>query len=87
MGFPVLTAFFVLNVHHGLGLLATIQGSSFGRIGLFSLNIHLSVALLLLGEFAEYTVEKGTLESIFMKLIRQNQVDEEDSDRRKRWCF
>ncbi|KAJ7584352.1 hypothetical protein C8J56DRAFT_950802 [Mycena floridula] len=39
------------------------------------------------GEFAEYTVEKGTLESVFMKLIRQNQVDEEDSDRRKRWCF
>jgi len=34
------------------------------------------------GDFMEYTVEKATLESIFMKVIRENNVTEEDSERR-----
>jgi len=33
-------------------------------------------------DFMEYTVEKATLESIFMKVIRENNVTEEDSKRR-----
>ncbi|KAF9045107.1 hypothetical protein BJ165DRAFT_1346335 [Panaeolus papilionaceus] len=39
------------------------------------------------GEFSEYTVEKATLESVFLKVIRENNVREEDSDQggRKRW--
>lgn len=39
------------------------------------------------GEFSEYTVEKGTLESVFMKVIRDHKVDEEDSERGRTWCF
>jgi len=31
------------------------------------------------GAFAEYTVEKASLESVFLKVIRQNDVAEEDS--------
>jgi len=31
------------------------------------------------GAFAEYTVEKASLESVFLKVIRQNNVAEEDS--------
>jgi len=37
------------------------------------------------GDFSEYTVEKSTLESLFLKVIRENNVLEEDS-RKKRWC-
>ncbi|TFK69908.1 P-loop containing nucleoside triphosphate hydrolase protein [Pluteus cervinus] len=33
------------------------------------------------GEFAEYTVEKATLESVFIKVIRENNVSEEDAER------
>ena len=32
--------------------------------------------------FTEYTVEKATLESVFLKVIRENNVREEDNDRR-----
>jgi ATP-binding cassette, subfamily A (ABC1), member 3 len=39
------------------------------------------------GDFSEYTVERATLESVFMKVIRENNVAEEDSGRRRRWCF
>jgi len=34
--------------------------------------------------FTEYTVEKATLESVFLKVIRENNVREEDNDRRHR---
>jgi ATP-binding cassette subfamily A (ABC1) protein 3 len=34
------------------------------------------------GDFSEYTVEKGSLESVFMKVIKENDVLEEDSPRR-----
>lgn len=38
------------------------------------------------GDFAEYTVEKATLESVFLKVIRENDVQEEDLRvRKKRW--
>jgi hypothetical protein len=37
------------------------------------------------GDFAEYTVEKSTLESVFMKVIRENNVREEDSRRQSSW--
>ncbi|KAF8808210.1 P-loop containing nucleoside triphosphate hydrolase protein [Phlegmacium glaucopus] len=33
-------------------------------------------------DFTEYTVEKATLESVFLKVIRENNVREEDNDRR-----
>lgn len=36
------------------------------------------------GDFTEYTVEKATLESVFLKVIRENNVREEDNDRRHR---
>ncbi|KAF5346171.1 hypothetical protein D9758_009923 [Tetrapyrgos nigripes] len=41
------------------------------------------------GDFSEYTVEKASLESVFLKVIRQNNVVEEDVDKRKPWwrCF
>jgi ATP-binding cassette, subfamily A (ABC1), member 3 len=42
------------------------------------------------GDFSEYTVEKASLESVFLKVIRQNNVVEEDVERRKKawWrCF
>ena len=40
------------------------------------------------GEFTEYTVERSTLETAFLKIIRQNQVAEEDVERgRKRMRF
>lgn len=29
------------------------------------------------GDFSEYTVEKGTLESVFLKVIRENDVSED----------
>lgn len=32
--------------------------------------------------FTEYTVERATLESVFLKVIRENNVREEDHDRR-----
>jgi len=35
-------------------------------------------------DFTEYTVEKATLESVFLKVIRENNVREEDNDRRHR---
>jgi len=34
------------------------------------------------GDFTEYTVEKATLESVFIKVIRENNVREEQSERR-----
>ncbi|KAJ7447207.1 hypothetical protein FB451DRAFT_1343436 [Mycena latifolia] len=40
------------------------------------------------GDFSEYTVEKATLESVFLKVIRENNVQEEDRDppgRRSWW--
>lgn len=39
------------------------------------------------GDFTEYTVEKATLESVFLKVIRENNVVEEDSGQtiKKRW--
>jgi len=38
------------------------------------------------GDFQEYTVEKATLENVFLKVIRQNNVLEEDSPSRRRRC-
>ncbi|THU78042.1 P-loop containing nucleoside triphosphate hydrolase protein, partial [Dendrothele bispora CBS 962.96] len=40
-------------------------------------------------DFSEYTVEKAGLESVFLKVIRKNNVLEEDTDRRRSWwrCF
>ena len=35
------------------------------------------------GDFTEYTVEKATLESVFIKVIRENNVKEEQSERRR----
>lgn len=42
------------------------------------------------GDFSEYTVEKATLESVFLKVIRENDVREEDSEgshgrEKRRW--
>ncbi|KAI0778957.1 P-loop containing nucleoside triphosphate hydrolase protein [Trametes elegans] len=42
-------------------------------------------AVLARGEFAEYTVERATLESVFLKVIRENNVLEEDTEKRRRW--
>ncbi|TFK42170.1 hypothetical protein BDQ12DRAFT_710453 [Crucibulum laeve] len=36
------------------------------------------------GDFTEYTVEKATLESVFLKVIRENDVREEDNTKKKR---
>lgn len=36
------------------------------------------------GVFAEYTVEKASLESVFLKVIRENDISEEDSRHNKR---
>lgn len=39
------------------------------------------------GDFTEYTVEKATLESVFLNVIRENDVLEEDNEPRRvrRW--
>ena len=43
-------------------------------------------AVLAEGEFEEYTVERATLESVFLKVIRENNVAEEDTrQKRRRW--
>lgn len=44
-------------------------------------------AVLSEGKFSEYTVEQATLESVFLKVIRENNVLEEDQagTRRRRW--
>ena len=42
-------------------------------------------AVLAEGEFEEYTVERATLESVFLKVIRENNVLEEDRDKKGRW--
>ncbi|CDO76478.1 hypothetical protein BN946_scf184615.g4 [Trametes cinnabarina] len=43
-------------------------------------------AVLSRGKFSEYTVERATLESVFLKVIRENNVLEEDTEsRRPRW--
>ncbi|KAH9885418.1 P-loop containing nucleoside triphosphate hydrolase protein [Cubamyces lactineus] len=42
-------------------------------------------AILSRGNFAEYTVERATLESVFLKVIRENNVLEEDREKKKRW--
>ena len=34
------------------------------------------------GDFTEYTVEKATLESVFIKVIRESNVKEDQSERR-----
>ena len=42
------------------------------------------------GDFTEYTVERSTLETAFLKVIRDNQVAEEDAEgerKRKRSGF
>lgn len=36
------------------------------------------------GDFIEYTVERGSLESVFLKVIRENNIREEDNDRTHR---
>ncbi|RPD82722.1 P-loop containing nucleoside triphosphate hydrolase protein [Lentinus tigrinus ALCF2SS1-7] len=41
-------------------------------------------AVLSRGNFSEYTVERATLESVFLKVIRENNVLEEDRQRRRR---
>ncbi|KAJ8084935.1 hypothetical protein PM082_003712 [Marasmius tenuissimus] len=40
-------------------------------------------------DFSEHTVEKASLESVFLKVIRENRVQEEDTRTRRRrwWCF
>lgn len=38
------------------------------------------------GDFTEHTVEKASLESVFLKVIRENKVSEEDTRTKKRWC-
>ncbi|KAI0673936.1 P-loop containing nucleoside triphosphate hydrolase protein [Trametes maxima] len=42
-------------------------------------------AVLSRGEFSEYTVERATLESVFLKVIRENNVLEEDTEKHRRW--
>lgn len=37
------------------------------------------------GDFTEYTVEKASLESVFLKVIRENKVLEEDTRNKKHW--
>ena len=37
------------------------------------------------GQFSEYTVERVSLESIFLKVIRANNIKEEDSSRARQW--
>jgi ATP-binding cassette subfamily A (ABC1) protein 3 len=40
------------------------------------------------GDFSEYTVEKASLESVFLKVIRGNNVQEEDNvvrHSKRRW--
>ncbi|KAK0217586.1 hypothetical protein EDD85DRAFT_990713 [Armillaria nabsnona] len=39
------------------------------------------------GDFSEYTVERATLESVFLKVIRENNVAEEDHVRQRRWWW
>jgi ATP-binding cassette subfamily A (ABC1) protein 3 len=36
------------------------------------------------GDFTEYTVERATLESVFLKVIRENNVLEEDAHAKTR---
>jgi len=36
------------------------------------------------GDFTEYTLEKASLESIFLKVIRENEVEEEDRRHKQR---
>ena len=36
-------------------------------------------------EDIEFTVEKGALESVFLKIIRENNVCEEDTTVRRKW--
>ncbi|OCH92960.1 P-loop containing nucleoside triphosphate hydrolase protein [Obba rivulosa] len=45
---------------------------------------HLFAVLSSQGHFTEYTVERATLESVFLKVIRENNVLEEDSEARRR---
>ncbi|KAI0640229.1 P-loop containing nucleoside triphosphate hydrolase protein [Trametes polyzona] len=42
-------------------------------------------AILSRGNFSEYTVERATLESVFLKVIRENNVLEEDTEKKRRW--
>lgn len=48
--------------------------------------VDLFKALATHGGFTDYTVERVSLESVFLKVIRQNDIKEEDSDdRRAKW--
>lgn len=38
-------------------------------------------------DISEYTVERASLESVFLKVIRENDVAEEDVGSRRRWRF
>lgn len=38
------------------------------------------------GSFMEYTVERASLETVFLKVIRENKVGEEDEDSARSWC-
>ncbi|KAI0327677.1 P-loop containing nucleoside triphosphate hydrolase protein [Cubamyces sp. BRFM 1775] len=42
-------------------------------------------AVLSRGNFSEYTVERATLESVFLKVIRENNVLEEDREKKRQW--
>ncbi|KAI0370085.1 P-loop containing nucleoside triphosphate hydrolase protein [Pilatotrama ljubarskyi] len=42
-------------------------------------------AVLSRGNFSEYTVERAGLESVFLKVIRENDVLEEDTEKKSRW--
>ena len=35
------------------------------------------------GDFTEYTVERASLESVFLKVIRENNIKEEDNERNR----
>jgi ATP-binding cassette subfamily A (ABC1) protein 3 len=38
------------------------------------------------GNFMEYTVERASLETVFLKVIKENKVGEEDEDPTQSWC-
>jgi hypothetical protein len=57
---------------------ATPRGEGLSLAGLFHL-------LSTQGDFAEYTVEKGTLETVFLRVIKENDVQLDDSDKKRKW--
>lgn len=65
---------------------ANVDGPGNGEGGDMSLA-RLFHVLSSQGDFQEYTVEKATLENVFLKVIRQNNVLEEDNaSQRRRRC-